>query len=255
MGKAFLVTSGKGGTGKTTVTAGLSVVLAAMGKSVVCIDADVGLRGLDLAVGMPECTALDFQDVMNGNASLTDALYAHPRLPTLHLLNAPVTVLGGRLSQTQFNKMVAEIKESFDFCFVDCAAGLSAGFTLVADSCDYAILVSMLELTALRGVQKVAEALTKHGNYQSWLLVNRVNARTVCRYGSVNIDDAMDMTGLPLIGVVPEDSDALKASLSGIPLAMYGQTYAGEALRNIAQRLAGRHVPINEDLLRKRHRN
>jgi septum site-determining protein MinD len=244
VGKSFLVTSGKGGTGKTTVAAGLSVCLAALGRQVVCVDADVGLRNLDLVLGLTDHTALDFQDVLTGTASLREALCPHPLVPGLFFLPAPVTVRGGRLEQAAFNEMIHVLQDVCDYCFVDCAAGLSAGFSLVAASCDHALVISALELPALRDAARTIEALERHRSPKTWLVVNRLRPKTVDRPGGINVDDAMDLVGLPLLGLIPEDVAVMDAVAQGLPLPLLGRTGAGQAMHDMALRLEGHAAPV-----------
>jgi len=251
LGKAILITSGKGGTGKTTVAAGLGASLAAYGKKVVCIDADVGLRNLDLMLGMADQTVLDFQDVLTGGAALREALYQHPRIPGLFLLAAPARSQAELISSELFAEMVKALQKFSDYCFVDCAAGLGESFSLAAGACDHAIVVSALEPPSLRDAARTAESLPEME--EAWLVLNRLRPELI-REGAMNADDAMDMVGLPLLGLIPEDISVIDAGNCGLPLILYGQTAAARALLNMAKRLEGERPPLAERDIRARYR-
>jgi len=249
MGKAILVTSGKGGTGKTTVAAGLGSCLAALGRKVVCVDADIGLRNLDLALGLSDQVVLDFQDVLTGGVPLYEALYQHPKIPGLFLLAAPAQSRTEKISKALFTEMVQAMTKLSDYCFLDCAAGLGAGFSLAADACDHAIVVSALEPTALRDAAQTAEALTGLNIKNAWLALNRLRPELIGRENQ-NVDDAMDLVGLPLLGLIPEDISVIDAGLRGLPLVLYGKTGASLALLAMAKRLEGEKAPLRKKALR-----
>ena len=252
MGKAILVASGKGGTGKTTVTAGIATCLAALGRRVVCIDADVGLRNLDIVLGMTDLVALDFQDVLTGGAALREALYQHPRIPGLFLLAAPNDRQPGQIAPELFAEMIRALQKYSDYCLIDCAAGLGESFFLAAGACDHAIVVGALEPPALRDAARTAELLENLNLKSVWLALNRMRPELIT-IGDTNVDDAMDIVGLPLLGLVPEDVSVIDASNRGIPLILYGQTGASLAMLRMAKRLDGERVPLTEKSLKARY--
>ncbi|MCL2747074.1 MAG: septum site-determining protein MinD [Oscillospiraceae bacterium] len=252
MGKAILVTSGKGGTGKTTLTAGLAACLAAMGRRVVCIDADVGLRNLDLVLGMPDAAALDFHDVLTGGAVLREALYRHPQIPGLYLLSAPSERKAGQIVPELFSEMVKALQKHCDYCMVDCAAGLGESFALAAGACDHAIVVGNLEPAAIRDATRTAELLHNQNLKAVWLALNRVRPELVA-YGSANVDDAMDTVGLPLLGLVPEDISVIDAANKYMPIILYGQTDAALAMLRMAKRLEGERIPLPGKSIKSRY--
>jgi len=253
LGKTILVTSGKGGTGKTTVAAGLSSCLAALGRRVVCIDADVGLRNMDLTLGMSDQVVLDFQDVLIGTASMREALYQHPKIPGLYFMAAPADIQASHVVPEHFSEMTQALQKFCDYCFIDCAAGLSAGFALAVGSCDHAIVVSALEPSALRDATRISELLEQREMKETWLTLNRLRPELIAEE-VLNVDDAMDMVGLPLLGLIPEDSAVIDAGNKGIPLALYGDTSANRALLNMAKRLEGEKVPFSEKYFRAQYR-
>ena len=242
MGTAIMVTSGKGGTGKTSFTAGVGGCLAGLGKRVLCMDLDIGLRGLDLVLGMADRAVMDFTDVMEGRCPLEDAAAGHPEIPGLHLLTAPIRPEG--LELERFREVVGQAKDAYDFVLLDSPAGLGEGFQLAAAGADMVVVVTTTEPTAQRNAQRcVAELVRAAPNLL--LVMNRVEPGTLRRIHA-DIDRAMDATGLPLLGVVPEDGRVGAAARAGRPLVLRSYKGAVRAYLNIAKRLLGRRVPIGE---------
>ena len=219
MGSGIVITSGKGGTGKTSLTGGIGAALALQGRQVLCIDADVGLRNLDITLGMTDAALMDFSDVMAGRCPLARAVAPHPSVSGLFLLTAPLT-----------------LPEDFDS-----PAGLGAGFRLATCAADRAIVVAVSDPSSLRDAQRVVSQLGRIKT--AHLVVNRVRPRLLRRQG-VTIDDAMDTAGLPLLGLVPEDANVILAASSGQPVAQFTQRGAAQAYGNIARRLLGQTVPL-----------
>lgn len=239
MGTAIMVTSGKGGTGKTSLTAGAASCLAALGKRVLCIDLDIGLRNLDLALGLSDWAVMDFSDVMADRSPLLSAAVEHPEIPGLYLLTAPLTPDG--LDNERFREVVEEAKESFDFVFMDSPAGLDGGFQLAMAAADRAIVVSAVDPAALRDAQRAVAEL--HALPQLHLVMNRVQPKLI-RKLRTSIDNAMDAAGLPLLGVVPEDSAVTMAAAAGVPLVLTTYKGAAPAYLNISKRILGQRVPL-----------
>ena len=244
MGQCIAVVSGKGGTGKTSFTAGVGEALALSGRRVLCLDCDVGLRNLDLALGLSDRALMDFSDVAQGRCSLESAVVEHPRLPGLFLLTAPVRTRGRPVTETQMADLLAEVRKRYDFCLLDAPAGLGTGFLLATASADRAVVVTTTDPSSLRDAQHTVMELDRFGSGKLHLVVNRVR-KELLRSMHATIDDAIDKAGLPLIGVVPED-DALLLSLTrGTPLLLASsQSPAAWAYRNIAARLQGGRVPL-----------
>ena len=240
MGTAIMVTSGKGGTGKTSLTAGVSSCLAALGKRVLCIDLDIGLRNLDIALGMDDRAVIDFTDVMDRRCSLLTGAGEQPKIRGLHLLTAPL-----RLEHPDFDRfrqVVEEAKEMYDFVLLDSPAGLGDGFQLAMCAADRAVVVSATDPAALRDAQRAVSELI-HTVDELHLVMNRVEPR-VMRHLHTTIDEAMDTAGLPLLGVVPEDPKVVLAAGHGVPLVLYARRGAVRAYLNIAKRLLGQKVPL-----------
>ena len=241
MGTAILVASGKGGTGKTSVTAGVASCVAALGHRTLCIDADVGLRNLDLSLAMSDRAVMDFSDVMEERCPLDKAAVAHPEIPQLHLLMAPLSFRPHGQSLEQWRRMMAEVKSRFDYVFFDAPAGLGIGFELARIGSDRGIIVSTSDANALRDatrcIGRLGDMKTLH------LVMNRVSPKFLRRQHTT-IDEAMDQAGLPLLGVVPEDEAVTLAAAAGRPLVLYSKEGASRACLNIAQRLLGVKTPL-----------
>lgn len=240
MGVSIMVTSGKGGTGKTSLTAGVSSCLAALGRRVLCIDLDIGLRNLDIALGMDDRAVMDFTDVTQLRCPLLTAAAEHPTIRGLYLLTAPTSLADP--DQASFCRLVEDAKEYFDFVFMDSPAGLGAGFQLALASADRAIVVSATEPAALRDAQRtVSELLPLIPDIH--LVMNRVQPKLI-RALRTSIDQAMDTAGLPLLGIVPEDKAVVVAAGHGTPLILRSHKGAAVAYLNLAKRLLGQKVPL-----------
>ena len=239
MGTAVMVTSGKGGTGKTSLTAGVASCLAALGRRVLCIDTDIGLRDLDLALGLSDRAVMDFSDVMEYRCSLLGAAVEQPEIRGLFLLTAPLSAEG--LDPARFHALVDEAKEDFDFVFMDSPAGLGEGFQLAMGAADRAVVVSAVDPAALRDAQRTVAEL--HALPQIHLVMNRVQPKLISRLRT-SIDNAMDAAGLPLLGVVPEDPAVTLATAAGVPLVLSTHKGAAPAYLNISKRLLGQRVPL-----------
>ena len=239
MGTAVMVTSGKGGTGKTSLTAGAASCLAALGRRVLCIDLDIGLRNLDLTLGLSDRALMDFTDVMDYRCSLLSAAVEQPEIRGLFLLTAPLSA--GELDRERFREVVDEAKDYFDFIFMDSPAGLGEGFQLAMAAADRAVVVSAVDPAALRDAQRAVTEL--HSLPQLHLVMNRVNSRLIAKLRT-SIDSAMDTAGLPLLGVVPEDPSVTLATAAGIPLILATYKGAAPAYLNISKRLLGQRVPL-----------
>ena len=239
MGTAVMITSGKGGTGKTSLTAGVASCLAALGRRVLCVDLDIGLRNLDLTLGMSDRALMDFTDVMDYRCPLLTAAVEQPEIRNLFLLTAPHTSPG--LDQKRFQAVIEEAAEYFDYVFMDSPAGLGEGFQLAMSAADRVIVVSSVDPAALRDAQRTVAEL--HQLTQLHLVMNRVQPRLISKLRT-SIDSAMDTAGLPLLGVVPEDPSVTLATAAGVPLILATYKGAAPAYLNIAKRLLGQRVPL-----------
>lgn len=241
MATAIVVTSGKGGTGKTSVTGGVASCLAALGHRVLCIDMDIGLRNLDLSLGMSDRALMDFTDVVEGRCSLARAVVEHPVIQGLFLLTAPLTPRP--IGEEAMRRLVSEAGHAFDYILMDSPAGLGSGFRLAVCAADRAMVVSTTDPSALRDAQRTVGELRRVIPSGIHLVMNRVQPKMLKKLHT-NIDDAMDAAGLPLLGVVPEDQAVALAAGQGQPLLLYSRKAAAIAYLNIAKRLTGQMVPI-----------
>lgn len=240
MGVAVMVTSGKGGTGKTSLTAGVASCLAALGNRVLCIDLDIGLRNLDIALGLSDLAVMDFSDVMARRCPLLTAVTSHPDIRGLHLLTAPMNLDDPDVDR--FRAMVEDAKDYFDYIFMDSPAGLGVGFQFAMSAADRAILVSATDPAALRDAQRTVAELSGAVS-EVHLVMNRVKPKLMNKLRT-SIDSAMDTAGLPLIGVVPEDPNVTVAATAGEPLVLMTYKGAAPAYLNIARRLSGQRTPL-----------
>ena len=240
MGTVITVTSGKGGTGKTTVTGGEASCLARLGKTVLCIDMDIGLRNLDISLGLSDRALMDFADVALGNCPLARAAVSHPDLPNLSLLTAPMR-LPPHVTAGSIRALLRTARDRYDYIFIDCPAGLGPGFQLATCGADRALVVATNDASSLRDAQRAVEEL--YHLRQVHLVMNRIQPKLL-RELRTTIDDAMDAAGLPLIGVIPEDRRVILAANMGRPLILEGRRGAANACLNIAKRIEGYRVPI-----------
>ena len=241
MGTAIVITSGKGGTGKTSLTGGIGAALALQGHSVLCVDGDVGLRNLDITLGMSDAVLMDFSDVMAGRCDLERAAVPHPSLSNLFLLTAPLTLPEDFAGEDGFRAMLEQARERFDYILIDAPAGLGPGFRLAVCGADRAIVVALNDPASLRDAQRTVAQLAQLETIH--LVVHRVPGRLL-RKMATTIDDAMDAVGLPLLGLVPEDAQVTLAAGSGRVLLPTNQKGAAQAFRNIARRTTGEQTPL-----------
>ena len=243
MGSVIAVLSGKGGTGKTTVCAGISVALASAGKRVLCIDCDVGLRNLDISLGLSDCAALSFLDISEG-AYRMDQAARHPAYPLLHFLTAPVNRSLAQIDAAAFGRMLYMARAEYDYILLDAPAGVDAGFRLVCDAADRFAVVTGSGPAAIRDAARVGEILELAGKSDVRMIVNRVD-KTMLSILKLTIDDLMDTAGLPLLGLVMEDPDVSLAAASGQALLQFNKrSPAAAAFRRIARRIQGYPEPI-----------
>ena len=239
----FAVLSGKGGTGKTSVCAGVAAALASAGKHVLCIDCDVGLRNLDISLGMSDSSSLSFLDVCQGDYSL-EAASGHAGFPTLRFLTAPMNCPVEEIQPEPFGEMLQKAREKFDYVFLDAPAGVDAGFRLVTAYADRFLVVTGAGPAAVRDAARVGDLLDMAGKQDVRLIVNRVS-RSMLSTVRMTIDDVMDNTGLPLIGVVLEDPNITLSAAFGVSIHQYAKhSDAARAFSRIALRIQGFKKPI-----------
>jgi septum site-determining protein MinD len=242
VGELIAVLSGKGGTGKTSVCAGVAIALAQADCRVLCIDCDVGLRNLDIALGISELGALSFMDVCRGDYSLDQAT-RHPTHPNRQFLTAPMNCTADGVDPELFGKMLQNARHQFTHVFLDAPAGIEAGFQLAARFADRIILVTGADPASIRDAERAAELLELMGKKNVRLVVNRISKKMAAAM-KLTVDDVMDQAGLPLLGIVPEDPNVVLAAAFRQPLLAYTKKGAAAACRRIAKRIQGLSVPV-----------
>lgn len=240
MGTVVAVTSGKGGTGKTSITGGVASSLVLMGRRVLCIDMDIGLRNLDISLGLNDRALMDFSDVALGRCPLARAAVDHPTLKGLSLLTAPMA-LPASLTADKVRALLDTARTMYDYILIDSPAGLGTGFRLATCGADRALVIATNDTSSLRDAQRTVGEL--EGVRQVHLVMNRIQLKLLRRLRTT-IDDAMNTAGLPLLGVVPEDPQVILCANLGEPLVTRGKRGAALACWNIAQRLEGLQVPV-----------
>ena len=238
MGEVLVITSGKGGVGKTTTVASLGVALAMEGHSVALVDADIGLRNLDLALGLENRIVYDLLDVVSGACFLRQALIRDQRWPGLWLLPAAQSRDKAAVAPEQMAEVLEKLKADFEFVLVDCPAGIEQGFRNAVAGADRAIIVTVPEVTAVRDGTRVKELLEQNNVPVAGFVLNRYRRRQARRGDILDVDDAVDILALDLLGLVPEDEAVPRLGNLGEPLAAE-RTPAAQAYRQIARRLAG----------------
>ena len=243
MGQIIAVVSGKGGTGKTSLCAGIATALVQAGEHVLCIDCDVGLRNLDISLGLSQLDALSFLEVCRGEYDICHAL-PHPDFPELFFLTAPVNCKLGEIRSDAFCAMLRSARRHFDYIFLDAPAGVDGVLPMIAAAADRVILVTGADPAAVRDAGRMGQVLELQGKDNIRLIVNRVRPKMIASM-ELTVADVMDDAGLPLLGVVPEDENVTLAAAFGKPLLHYSRRGgAAQACRRIAKRIQGMHVPL-----------
>jgi septum site-determining protein MinD len=244
LGTAIVVTSGKGGVGKTTSTANIGTALALLGKSVCLLDADIGLRNLDVVLGLENRIIYDIIDVISKDCKLEQALIRDKRFEHLTLLPAAQTKDKSILSPETVKELVGALKELHDFVIIDCPAGIELGFQMAVSGADRAIVVTTPETPAVRDADRVIGLLEKEGIRNPHLVVNRIRPQMVKRGEMLDIDEIVQVLAIDLLGIVPDDETIIKNANKGEPTVMKPDSKASLAYRNIARRILGESVPL-----------
>jgi len=238
------VTSGKGGVGKTTAVANLAVALASNGSKVVCIDGDIGLRNLDVILGLENRIVYDIVDVIEGRCRLEQAMIKDKKLPNLHLIPAAQTRDKNAVSASDMNRLVKDLRSECDFVLIDSPAGIERGFKNAIAPADRVLVVTNPEISAVRDADRVIGILEAEDRGPGALIINRLNPVLVRKQDMLSADDVLDLLAVELIGIVPEDEGVLVGSNRGMPVSADPKSKAGQAFRNIARRLKGEEVPF-----------
>lgn len=244
MGEAIVVTSGKGGVGKTTTSANVGTGLALLGKKVCLVDTDIGLRNLDVVMGLENRIIYDLVDVVEGRCRLSQALINDKRFEELYLLPAAQTKDKDAVSAEQVKKLIDELKETFDYIVIDCPAGIEQGFKNAVAGADRAIVVTTPESAAVRDADRIIGLLEAADLRNPKLIINRVKSNMMKAGDMLDIDDICSTLFIDLLGVVPDDEAVIKAANTGEPTVMNPKSQAAIAYRNIARRIIGDSVPL-----------
>lgn len=243
-GKIVTITSGKGGVGKTTAVASLGIALASRGQKVVCVDGDIGLRNLDVIMGLENRIVYDIVDVVEGRCRLKQAMIRDKRLSGLFLIPAAQTRDKNALSPSDMLRLGDELREEVDWVLIDSPAGIERGFKNAIAPADRVLVLTNPEISAVRDADRVIGILEAEEKGSPSLILNRVNPEMVRKQEMLSAEDVLDLLAIDLIGVVPEDKAVLIAANQGSPIALDNDSKAGQAFRNIAGRLMGEDVPF-----------
>jgi septum site-determining protein MinD len=243
-GLVITVTSGKGGVGKTTTTANLGTALAMQGKKVVVVDADIGLRNLDVVMGLENRIVYDIVDVVEGRCRIRQALIKDKRFPDLFLLPAAQTRDKTAINPAQMRLLCDHLKTEFDFVLIDCPAGIEQGFKNAIAGADQVIIVTTPEVSAVRDADRVIGLVEAAQLPAPRLIINRIRPELVRRKEMLNQDDVIDVLRVDLLGIVPDDETIVISTNRGEAAVLVRQSRAGQAYTHIARRLLGEDVPF-----------
>ena len=243
MSEVIVITSGKGGVGKTTTSANVGTGLAVLGKKTVLIDTDIGLRNLDVVMGLENRIVYNLVDVVEGNCRMKQALIRDKRYPNLYLLPSAQTRDKTAVSPEQMKKLVDDLRDEFDYILLDCPAGIERGFQNAIAGAERALVVTTPEVSAIRDADRIIGLLEAADMGMIDLIVNRIRMDMVRRGDMMSMDDVMDMLAVNVIGVVPDDESIVISTNQGEPLVGMG-SMAGQAYLNICRRLMGEQIPF-----------
>lgn len=244
MSEIIVITSGKGGVGKTTTTANIGAALALSGKKVAMIDTDIGLRNLDVIMGVENRIVYDLVDVAENKCPYTKALVRDKRFEGLFLLPAAQSRDKSAVTTTQMKHIVRQMEDSFDYILIDCPAGIEQGFENAVAAAKKAIVVAMPEVSSVRDADRIIGLLEKHDIKDIKLVINKLRPKMVKNGSMLGIEDILDILAIDLLGVVPDDEEIIVAANKGEYVSSNEKAQAGKAYRNVARRLNGEDVEL-----------
>jgi len=244
MGEVIVVTSGKGGVGKTTTSANIGTGLAQLGNKVVLVDTDIGLRNLDVVLGLENRIVYDITDVTGGHCRLRQALIKDKRLEGLHLLPAAQTKDKSSVTPDQMKSLCEDLSQEFDYVIIDCPAGIEQGFKNAIAGADKGIVVTTPEVSAVRDADRIIGLLEAAELREPKLIVNRVRHKMVKAGDMMSIEDIIDILAVDLLGMIPEDEMVVITTNRGEPVINDPHSRSGMAYRNIVRRITGEQVPL-----------
>ena len=242
--KIITITSGKGGVGKTTATANIGAALAKNGEKVVCIDADIGLRNLDVVLGLENRIVYDLVDVVEGRCRLKQALIRDKHIPGLFLIPSAQTRDKTAVSPTDMIQLCDELRSDIDWILLDSPAGIERGFRNAIAPADEIIIVTNPEISAVRDADRIIGLIEAEEKGPGQLIINRLDFKMVQQNNMISADDVVDLLAIKLLGIVPEDRQVIISTNQGIPISMDDKSLAGKAFCNIARRMKGESVPF-----------
>lgn len=244
MSKVLVITSGKGGVGKTTTTANLGAGLALMGKKVLLIDTDIGLRNLDVVIGLENRIVYDLVDVIEGRCKLRAAMIRDKRCDSLYLLPAAQTKDKDSVTPGQIKELVDSLRDEFDYIILDCPAGIEQGFKNAIAGADAAYVVTTPEISAVRDADRIIGLLEANEIKDPKLIINRIRMNMVKEGNMLSVDDIVDILAVDVVGIIPDDENIVISTNKGEPLVLKGESLAASAYRNIVHRTMGTEVPF-----------
>ena len=244
MGDVIVITSGKGGVGKTTTSANLGTGFALAGKKVVLVDADIGLRNLDVVMGLENRIVYDLVDVVEGNCRLKQALIRDKRYDSLYLLPAAQTRDKNAVNPEQMKELCNELIQDFDIVIIDCPAGIEQGFKNAIAGANQAIIVTTPEVSAVRDADRIIGLLESEGKHNPKLIINRIRPHMVKKGDMMDINDIIEILAIDLLGIIPEDEYIIISTNRGEPAVANPVSAASTAYKNIVRRLLGENVPL-----------
>jgi septum site-determining protein MinD len=243
-GKVITITSGKGGVGKTTAAANLGAAIADSGCKVVCVDGDIGLRNLDVVLGLENRIVYDLVDAVEGRCRLRQAMIRDKRLPELFLIPAAQTRDKSAVSPSDMVRLCNELRPEFDFIIIDSPAGIERGFRNALAPADIVVVITNPEVSAVRDADRIIGLVEAEEKGPARLVINRIKPSMVRRGDMLSVDDVLELLAVELIGLVPDDDSVILSTNRGLPVVLDGKSKAGLAFRNIARRLQGEKVPF-----------
>ena len=242
--KVLTVTSGKGGVGKTTATANIGAALAANGHKVVCVDGDIGLRNLDVVMGLENRIVFDIVDIIEGRCRLRQAMIRDKRLPELYLIPAAQTRDKSAVSPSDMVRLCDDLRQDCEWILIDSPAGIERGFRNAIAPADIVMVVTNPEVSAVRDADRIIGLIEAEEKGPARLVINRIKPDMVRRGEMLSTQDVLELLAVDLIGVVPDDERVVTSTNRGVPIVLDGKSLAGQAFRNIALRLDGEKVPF-----------
>jgi septum site-determining protein MinD len=242
--KVITITSGKGGVGKTTATANIGAALASKGQRVACIDADIGLRNLDVVMGLENRIVYDLVDAVEGRCRLNQAMIKDKHIPDLFLIPSAQTRDKTAVSPSDMVRLCNELRRDLDWIIIDSPAGIERGFKNAIAPADEVIVITNPEVSAVRDADRIIGIVEAEEKGSPKLIINRLNTAMVKQNNMISAEDVVDLLAVHLLGIIPEDKAVLISTNQGIPIAMDNKSLAGQAYQNIASRLLGEEVPL-----------